>query len=1022
MSLEIIAARNLDVNPVMALDPPIRTAPFQLNLTILALSAEVTGAIEVDEGNNLNLAIEITGFFDNASVPVVIEVTGQAQDGSDYNITRNGNPQTITNNEFSVNYTSNNNPDTDEIPIVLITLDDPLPDTETVIFRVVSVDGNNVANNNLTVTINDDDAFPVFLIANEAAVGANDMDEQTNALLGLDCVGDNPGDACNEDVVFLALPLPDQVQSYEFFRNGVSLGDASNVNSIVVQPQVGDLYQARITFLDNQEIRTDFIEIINVNTSFCEDDPVQTIFVQDLNPDLYSRINTIDFSLIEVFAQGAPLTKAGLTLEDGFLFDPSAFNEGNTIRLTLRYQIGIIFITEPFTGISIRSTPSPNIIGPTNTCQGIQTTYTVGSPGNSSFNWNISNGSFIGASNQDTVVVVWNAGPGTLTVTENNQACVGSAMIDITASADPTPTIVGPEFVCVDPLLEENISIFEVQNSGIQNSWSLSDPTLADQATELGNAFRVAWNPINSIQNVDINLSSQNGPDCSNDLSFAVVLIPKSKARFSLETSNQLFRVELDANASRGPIERYLWTSPATHSIEYLNSDSSEVAFTFTNPGQKTIQLVTFPSTNPQHFICADTANVTFTLGNDGWMASNEIQETVNGQNLFIPQGDNYSWDFTQPSENIGIFNIQTPDSVWVTSNNPDPSIALNSYSINESSFIESPVFPLDTFDFPMVSMDIWFDNEEQSDGALLIYRADSDTSWQRLGFIQGGDNWYNQENILAKPGDPFVTETNGNPERMGWTGESQGWLNAKFALDAAGVGGDVRFRLVFNTNAANPARTLDGMAFRNFRVVERRRLVLIEHFTNSLADNLSPGFVSAEDDSITVFVNDLLNENTVDLRYHTSFPTDDPIQTSRDNENLESKADISARGLFYGVSQLPHTVIDGFISLDSDTRFNPEGERAHSRRILAEPLIDISQVNIEKTAEDSLSIQVIIEKESQFFNLPASILQVCLAEIDPNSPGTRHIVRKFIPNISGAARFSEDDLGAPLVVDVPNW
>lgn len=96
------------------------------------------------------------------------------------------------------------------------------------------------------------------------------------------------------------------------------------------------------------------------------------------------------------------------------------------------------------------------------------------------------------------------------------------------------------------------------------------------------------------------------------------------------------------------------------------------------------------------------------------------------------------------------------------------------------------------------------------------------------------GIEWYNGQGIPSNPG----LQPTGN---YGWTDKLGKWKNAKFHLDMipsipASARAQVRLRVAFASNATNdPAKTdTDGFAIDNFYLGDKKRNVLVEHFTNS--------------------------------------------------------------------------------------------------------------------------------------------------------------------------------------------
>ena len=90
-----------------------------------------------------------------------------------------------------------------------------------------------------------------------------------------------------------------------------------------------------------------------------------------------------------------------------------------------------------------------------------------------------------------------------------------------------------------------------------------------------------------------------------------------------------------------------------------------------------------------------------------------------------------------------------------------------------------------------------------------------------------------------------------------------------------------------------------EGFAFDNFSLSSRSRKVLFEHFTNT---------ADAKSRTVDADINQLYNrmyDDVVKLEYHTEFPGQDPL-------NLLNPAMPATRVLFYGITSVPYSVLDG--------------------------------------------------------------------------------------------------------------
>ena len=314
-----------------------------------------------------------------------------------------------------------------------------------------------------------------------------------------------------------------------------------------------------------------------------------------------------------------------------------------------------------------------------------------------------------------------------------------------------------------------------------------------------------------------------------------------------------------------------------------------------------------------------------FEAGTGGWVPT--ANESV---------GSDTSWVY-------GVANgstISTPgNSIWWTGRNT------GSYFPNEDSYMNGPCFDLSGLSRPMVAMDIWVDTEEGDDGAVLQYSSNGGVSWQNVGDLTSGLEWYDLGGITSRPGD---RPGNFNIGAQGWTTPTEGWVSARFSLEEIPVADRnfVRFRIGFASDEFNPTGTdLNGFAFDNVFVGNKRRTVLLEHFT----DTGVPISNDANDRLLDFAQQQLQNNTEIDfttIQYHVDFSGVDPFNS--DNPN-----DPSARVTYYGVSGAPSTVSDGvavdILSFD---------EIEIDRRSLQDPLFDLSIENVD-TSEDVISVNI---------------------------------------------------------------
>ncbi|MCK5170894.1 MAG: T9SS type A sorting domain-containing protein, partial [Bacteroidales bacterium] len=243
-------------------------------------------------------------------------------------------------------------------------------------------------------------------------------------------------------------------------------------------------------------------------------------------------------------------------------------------------------------------------------------------------------------------------------------------------------------------------------------------------------------------------------------------------------------------------------------------------------------------------------------------------------------------------------------------------------YDNNEQGMVTSPCFDFSGMQRPMMKMDFIAYTEEDRDGAVIQYTKPNG-DWATIGVPNDGINWYNSYIITGEPAD----------QQLGWTGEivgddNSGWQTAMYRLDELRGRAGVRFRIVFGSNGDF---TDEGFAFDNIQFGERKRIVLLENFTNIMDDDAN---ITQEDVIDPILVKDSLD--VINLNYHTSFP-------DVNNFNSFYPSGPSARALFYGVSAVPYSLVDGGERNYDYSLTNTLTESDIHKRMLIDPQFDIS-------------------------------------------------------------------------------
>ncbi len=336
----------------------------------------------------------------------------------------------------------------------------------------------------------------------------------------------------------------------------------------------------------------------------------------------------------------------------------------------------------------------------------------------------------------------------------------------------------------------------------------------------------------------------------------------------------------------------------------------------------------------------------------------------------------NSSWEYGTPN---GVIIDHTIDgeTAWCTG-------LSNNHNDGEQSAIVSPCFDFSAFKKPMFKLDIWSATQKDADGAVLQAKVVGETDWTNVGNPNDAINWYNGIGLTGNPGGED------NIGSYGWTGVDSNWVDARHKLDFLIGKENVRFRIAFGSdNGGN----YDGFAFDNISIGERSKLVFIESFINNSSN---------ESGQINDDLTNLLEQNPldiVDVQYHTSFPGSDEF-------NSHNPIDPSARSTYYGVTNVPWSVVNGnkfsgtTNNMLADTKILDEQSLENPRfSVDIETTKTDAHIDINATikAKSSLSARnitvhtVIIEKEVSSVTAPngETVFLSIMKKMLPNAGGT---------------------------------
>ncbi len=150
-----------------------------------------------------------------------------------------------------------------------------------------------------------------------------------------------------------------------------------------------------------------------------------------------------------------------------------------------------------------------------------------------------------------------------------------------------------------------------------------------------------------------------------------------------------------------------------------------------------------------------------------------------------VDSSQNNSWEFGTPDpNNVTINAANTGNNAWVTNLAGD-------YNTNEFSYFQSVCFDFSNItETPKISLNIIYNTETNYDGAWLEGTKDGGVTWEKIGAMGTGINWYSVDDTFTDLGNV-------------WAGISDGWGYAEHPLDGFAGEGNCRFRFVFSSDGS---------------------------------------------------------------------------------------------------------------------------------------------------------------------------------------------------------------------------
>jgi hypothetical protein len=321
----------------------------------------------------------------------------------------------------------------------------------------------------------------------------------------------------------------------------------------------------------------------------------------------------------------------------------------------------------------------------------------------------------------------------------------------------------------------------------------------------------------------------------------------------------------------------------------------------------------------------------------------------------------------------------------WTGLNDPNAGHH-GTYFGDEDSEVIGPCMNLQMLDRPMISFDYWSETQQGFDGVVLQYSTDGAQTWKEVGDAKGGGiNWY---------GESFLSSSPGGQDNFAWSGSTGGWKTARYNLEQIPYAERdlVVFRFAFASNNDNPKTgpALEGFAFDNVFIGNKSKNVLVEHFTNQ---NVS---TAAKDHFATIFSKQVLRRGVADfevVQYHLPNPGADAL-------NADNPVDPFSRAQWYGVSTPPTAIMDGiqgdYFGKPFTGAYNIIDSVEIDRRSLEDPLFSIVPV-LDMGPGERLIGSVEFKYNGTVADASPKILQVILVEDSVGANLQMNVVRKLL-------------------------
>ncbi|MFO7657992.1 MAG: Ig-like domain-containing protein [Bacteroidales bacterium] len=426
--------------------------------------------------------------------------------------------------------------------------------------------------------------------------------------------------------------------------------------------------------------------------------------------------------------------------------------------------------------------------------------------------------------------------------------------------------------------------------------------------------------------------------------------------------------------------ETYQWTVKLNQKDSVL--ENKDIRFSFDAPGEYLITHVV-----KSNYGCSGT-----------------LSKVIPVRPLIIISENAYYEDFENGTHGWNVVS-QSPEQIntWVLDNSIQESATGSNYwhtqirpGIKQQSSVISPCFDFSMAQKPMIRFAAKRSFDQSRDGAVLQYTSKNINEWNNVGDLNSGINWYNKYSIKGLPGG----------QSIGWSDtKDKNWTEMKHHLDFLKGLSDVQLRFAYGNDGTSG---YEGFAFDSVWIGNRSKLVLLEHFTNT-TDTTS---ISSNTKLQDVFQR--LNSDVVKIHYHTSFPGHDPL-------NRENPLVAEARVFYYGLIEVPYTLMDGgkdgFHRYDYYLKY-PDISKIQMQS-LSEPLFDIDvTTDFTTTAVNiNLIIKALKTLEINEYTLHIAIIEKEITGVQSINGESRFrdVVKALVPSPAGSYLHKEWTLNEKL-------